>query len=405
MHERIVPPTIGPSSVRGWVVFGGDDGEFRRLVTRGALLELMTFGFYRFWLATNIRRHLWTNTSVDGDALEYTGTGRELLIGFLFALAILAPIYIAYFAIGIEAERWQAFAGVPFGVVFYALYQFAIYRARRYRLTRTLWRGVRFWMMGSGLAYMARALGWTLLTVVTLGLAYPWREAALERYKLSHTFYGDLPGHFRGQGWVFFKRGWWLWLFAWLPTVLSLLGGSILKDMGLPAAGKIMTSGAVLAPYAFLPFIYGAFKATEWKWWAESLRFGRAPGELHFASDLRRGALVKNIWKMIGIYILVTIPFAVLAGSIALGVDAASIAAGHKPMPITLIVLGALGYITYILTLGVVWRIYMVQRIWKIVVSSIKVENLSAADHVTAKGAAASAIGEGLADSLDVAGF
>jgi uncharacterized membrane protein YjgN (DUF898 family) len=179
MHERIIPPTIGPPSVTGSVVFSGDDGEFRRLVTRGALLELITFGFYRFWLATNIRRHLWTNISVDGDALEYAGTGRELLIGFLFALAILVPIYFAYFAIGIEAERWKAFASIPFGIIFYGLYQFAIFRARRYQLTRTLWRGVRFWMTGSGLAYMARAMGWTLLTVLTLGLAYPWREAAL----------------------------------------------------------------------------------------------------------------------------------------------------------------------------------------------------------------------------------
>jgi uncharacterized membrane protein YjgN (DUF898 family) len=39
------------------------------------------------------RRHLWSNGSAGGDALEYTGTGRELLIGFLFALAILVPIF------------------------------------------------------------------------------------------------------------------------------------------------------------------------------------------------------------------------------------------------------------------------------------------------------------------------
>jgi hypothetical protein len=36
-------------------------------VTRGAGLELITAGFYRFWLATDIRRHLWSNTLIDGD--------------------------------------------------------------------------------------------------------------------------------------------------------------------------------------------------------------------------------------------------------------------------------------------------------------------------------------------------
>jgi uncharacterized membrane protein YjgN (DUF898 family) len=173
---------------RAHAAFSGDNGEFRRLVTDGALLELVTFGFYRFWLATNIRRHLWSNSSVSGDALEYTGTGRELLIGFLLALAILVPIYLAYFVIGIEAERWQAFASVPFGLLYYGFWQFAAYRARRYRLTRTFWRGVRFWMTGSGTAYALRAFGWTVLTIVTFGLAYPWRATARWAIHFTATF-------------------------------------------------------------------------------------------------------------------------------------------------------------------------------------------------------------------------
>jgi uncharacterized membrane protein YjgN (DUF898 family) len=141
------------------VSFSGDRGQFRGLVERGAGLELITFGFYRFWLATDIRRHLWSHTSVDGDVAEYTGRGRELLVGFLFALAILVPVYLAYFLIGIEAERYKAFASVPLFLFFYLFGQFAIYRARRYRLTRTVWRGVRFWMDGSGWAYAMRAAG------------------------------------------------------------------------------------------------------------------------------------------------------------------------------------------------------------------------------------------------------
>src|SRR5438067_2074910 len=99
--------------------FSGERREFFHLVARGAALELVTLGFYRFWLATDIRRHLWTNTIVDGDAAEYTGRGKELLIGFLFALAILVPIYLGYFLIGLEAERLQAFASIPLIAFFY----------------------------------------------------------------------------------------------------------------------------------------------------------------------------------------------------------------------------------------------------------------------------------------------
>ncbi len=92
------------------VAFAGDRADFFHLVKRGAGLEFVTLGFYRFWLATDIRRHLWSNTEIDGDAAEYTGRAKELLIGFLVALAILVPVYLAYFLVGLEAERVKAFA-------------------------------------------------------------------------------------------------------------------------------------------------------------------------------------------------------------------------------------------------------------------------------------------------------
>jgi uncharacterized membrane protein YjgN (DUF898 family) len=124
------------------VAFSGSRSEFFHLVKRGAGLEFVTLGFYRFWLTTDIRRHLWTHTEIEGDGAEYTGRGKELLIGFLIALAILVPIYLAYFLIGLEAEHIKAFASIPLVAFFYLFGQFAIYRARRYRLTRTVWLGL-----------------------------------------------------------------------------------------------------------------------------------------------------------------------------------------------------------------------------------------------------------------------
>src|SRR6266478_2242590 len=123
------------------VTFSGRNSAFRRLVMRGALLELITFGFYRFWLTTDIRRYLWSRTEIDGDALEYIGRGKELLFGFLIATAVLAPTFLVYFVIGLEVERYKSFASVPLYALLFAFSQFAAYRARRYRLTRTVWRG------------------------------------------------------------------------------------------------------------------------------------------------------------------------------------------------------------------------------------------------------------------------
>ncbi|MGY3440044.1 uncharacterized membrane protein YjgN (DUF898 family) [Bradyrhizobium sp. USDA 4473] len=374
------PPQPPPQPPPMPVAFSGKRKEFFRLVARGAGLELITVGFYRFWLTTDIRRHLWSNTQIDGDAPEYTGRGKELLIGFLVALAILVPIYLGYFLIGIEAEHLKAFASLPLVAFFYLFGQFAIYRARRYRLTRTVWRGVRFWMSGSGWIYALKASLWGLLVMITLGLALPWREAALERYKMRHSYYGDLQGSFEGRGWEFFKRGWWLWLL--MPFALS--------------------------SYVFAPFAYAAFKAVEWRWWLSGIRFG----EVRLESTLSRGALVGLYWKVIGWILLLVVVFAVyvmLCVFLAASINGSSIDAFFKTeafaKSIPLIVLLGIGYLAFALTMNVVMRVYLMRDLWVRVLSSTIVHNIAAAANVTARGDLANALGEGFADGLDVGGF
>ena len=67
--------------------------------------------------------------------------------------------------------------------------------------------------------------------------------------------------------------------------------------------------------------------------------------------------------------------------------------------------MGGLGYIVAALAVGVVIRIYLMRDVWQRVAQSATVENLAAADNVTAQGELVSALGEGFANSLDVAGF
>jgi uncharacterized membrane protein YjgN (DUF898 family) len=376
------PPVPPPSPVPPPmpVAFSGSRSEFFHLVKRGAALELVTLGFYRFWLLTDIRRHLWSNTLVDGDAAEYTGRGKELLIGFLVALAILVPIYLGYLLIGLEAEHYQAFASIPLFLFFYLFGQFAIFRARRYRLTRTIWRGVRFWMTGSGWIYALQASLWGLLSAVTLGLALPWRMAALERYKMRHSYYGDLQGSFEGRGWEFFKRGWWLWLLA--PVALVV--------------------------YPLAPFIYGAFKAVEWRWWLSGIRFGG----VRIESSLPRSALIGLYWKVIGWIVVLGLVFsAYMAASAALvaSMSGEPFAEFFKSQEfsksIPLLALVGLGYLAFALAMNVVIRVYLVRDLWVRVLGSVNISGLEAAANVAARGDLANALGEGFADGLDVGGF
>jgi uncharacterized membrane protein YjgN (DUF898 family) len=349
------------------------------------------------------------------------------LIGFLFALAILVPIYFAYFLLSVEAERTSPFLSTPLLIFLYAFGHFAIYRARRYRLTRTVWRGVRFWMDGSGFGYAWRACLWGFLVSLTLGLALPWREAALERYKMRHTFYGDLQGDFVGTGWQFFKRGRWLWLLAALPFVVLIVVGVVaavalaaVSHGGKPSQEQIgvvvivyMLVMCMIAP--LVPFLYAAFKATEWRWWASGLRFGK----LSVSSNITRAALFGNYWATIGWCVLVVtifggIMFAVAAIFATNGLpldgkkseNATLLAIAHgSPLGIALLGGYLAGYFAMILAIGAAARVFLMRGIWVKILASLTITGLAAADVVTARGEEANALGEGFADSLDIMGF
>jgi uncharacterized membrane protein YjgN (DUF898 family) len=283
---------------------------------------------------------------------------------------------------------------LPLFLFFYLFGQFAVYRARRYRLTRTVWRGVRFWMDGSGWAYAIRAGLWSLLALITLGLALPWREAALERYKMQHCYYGDLQGRFEGSGWELFQRGWWLWLLAVISTVaLSLT--------------KFLHAAPLLVVVA-APFIYGAFKAVEWRWWLSGLRFGGVRVE----STLSKSALMGLYWKVVGWLLLIV---ALFSGYVALsavaiaGISDSPVGQVFNPAnlkgSIPLMVMMGVGYLVLILGLNVVMRLYLLRDVWVRVLASTHVHGIEDAANVSAKGELASALGEGLADGLDVVGF
>src|SRR5947209_2906747 len=230
-------PARPPNGAR----FTGNERAFWRLLVRGAVLLLVTLGIYRFWLATDIRRFLWSNTEIAGDGLEYIGTARELLLGFLIAIALLVPINVIFFLAALARGIVGQLAGILALVGLALLGQFAIYRARRYRLTRTIYRGIRFHQTGSAWRYAICAIFWWGMIALTLGLAYPWAQGSLERFKLRNTYYGDLQGHFAGSGTRLFFRGMLLWFVVIAPFAFGLMTAIGVVDWN--AVGEAMQRG------------------------------------------------------------------------------------------------------------------------------------------------------------------
>lgn len=176
--------------------FIGDRGRVFGLALKTGLLTVLTLGFYRFWMKTRLRRWYWSGVRVGGAPAEYTGDPLEKLLGFLIAVAFLAfyigivNLLLMFVSFSLFEGNFAAYALSFAGVV--PLWFYARYRARRYVLARTRWRGIRFGLEPGAWGYAWRALVHWAVTILTGGLLWPRMTFWLEKYRTDRTWYGDV---------------------------------------------------------------------------------------------------------------------------------------------------------------------------------------------------------------------
>jgi uncharacterized membrane protein YjgN (DUF898 family) len=408
----------------GTARFVGPAEKFWRLLIRGALLLMVTLGIYRFWLITDIRRFLWANSEIADDALEYLGTGRELIIGFLIAIAILVPLYAVLFLVALLLGPIGAIIS-PLGFALLAvLGQFAVYRARRYRLTRTMFRGLRFHQTGSGWRYAVCAIFWLAMSVLTLGLAYPWGQASLERFKMRNTFYGDLQGQFAGSGTRLFGRGILLWMIVVLPLIVA--AGLLIATVDWNAVeaalrtgkfdpGRLEGADPSIAAVFLYPFfligwlflagalLYPAFQGITLKWWLAGLRFGDITVSTRLRMRSVYGVYVRFLWIALAFGVGALILFGLGAATIALlGHGAASPSIG---LQIAMSAGGVILYVATALGFSTIYQATVRLGLWRVGFESVDLAGLEALDRVKAVPQSTSALGEGLVDALNVGNY
>ncbi|MEO1043524.1 MAG: DUF898 family protein [Pseudomonadota bacterium] len=161
-------------------------------------LNILTLTLFRFWGRTHFRRQLWSDTTIGDDALEYTGRGIELFIGFLIAtFTIMIPtvvlLLLAQLLLG-ETGALIAIFILYFGLFW--LMGVAVFLVRRYLISRTRYRGVRFEQRGSAITYGWRAFGYLFATALTLGWLSPFVRLRLSKYMWDNAYFGSEKIHF-----------------------------------------------------------------------------------------------------------------------------------------------------------------------------------------------------------------
>ncbi len=329
------------------------------------------------------------------------------------------PLYTAFFVITLSSGPIGEMSGLLSFVLLVVLGHYAIYRARRYRLTRTIYRGVRFHQTGSAWRYAVCAVFWWSLIILTLGLAYPFAQSQLERFKMRNTFFGDLPGRFEGSGWQLFVRGILMWFLAVVPFMAGVVAtlGAIDWDTLAAGGGSDDLSGwfdasgfagaivyaGVTVTWLLLSIIvfYPIFQAMVLRWWTSGLRFGDVAVTSHLRTAQVFGVYARFLWYAL-LFSLVVLVLAMLA----LFTVPSALKEEHSTLSeiiataalLVTYVVAALGYST-------IYQATVRLGLWRCVVESLDIAGGAALERVRAAGEASSPIGEGLADALNVGGM
>src|SRR5262245_22794435 len=209
------------------------------------LLRLLTLGVYHFWGKTEVRQRIWSAVRIDGEPLEYRGTGAELFKGFIIVfLLVIVPLgLIGLLPLllegGMRAETLQGVVQLAIFLLIFALGGLAMFRARRYRLSRTRWRGIRGGLTGGSLPFAWTYLWTTMLIPMTLGWIVPWRAVKLHRALLVETQFGDKSFTFTGRSGPLYARYWLVWVSAIVLYIAVSVGiaGVFLAGVGSGPVG------------------------------------------------------------------------------------------------------------------------------------------------------------------------
>src|ERR1700722_4651649 len=386
---------LHPVPSAGAVNFLGEEAVYWRLRVKGEALLMVPLRRYRFWFATDVRRFLWSNTEIGGETLEYTGLATELLGGFLLAIAIMVPLYtaIAGTALALAFDKAEEVTAAISFAVLVLLGQFALYRARRYRLTRTVFRGVRFDQHGAAWPYALYAMLWWSVTVATLGIAYPWAQASLQRFKMRHTCYGDLLGAFEGSGSALFLRGLPIWLLVVGPIVFAFFALGTMVDWDAlsraPADGasgpldllagnigfhRVFYIGAAALCTSIIAavLLYPLFQAVIWRWWISGLRFGDVSVSSRLSTAQVYRIYLRFILYIVPYMLLVMIVggVCVFAGSALIG--SALLGSKHGPALVqfvsSAVTLGL--YVVIALGASTIYQVVVTFAMWRLGVQS-----------------------------------
>ncbi len=179
--DREAAANVAGPGKRHPLEFTATAGEYFRIWIVNLALTIVTLGIYSAWAKVRKRRYFYGHTRIDGESFEYRANPVAILKGRLIAVALFAVFYaISHYA---PLYIWAIYLVLLF------VGPWLVVRSLAFNAYNTAYRNVRFTFSGTYRTCLGLVLGYALLTLVTLGLGFPFLRRRLVQFAaVSHSY-------------------------------------------------------------------------------------------------------------------------------------------------------------------------------------------------------------------------
>lgn len=253
--------------------FQGNGGTLFGIQIVNLLLIIVTLGIYYFWAKTKVRVYTWSQTDFNGDRFAYHGTGKEILLGWLKALVVFGIPFYAFQKIPLIVAAPMSVKIACFLISYLIISLFipvATVGSRRYRMSRTSLRGIRFSFRGRWFEFAKIFFTCIPWLILTLGFYMPYFDMRRQAFLVDRGYYGNEKFSFDGKG----------------------------KDL----LGSFVLAVLLVVPTFLISLLWYAYKKTKYTW--NHISFGAA----RFQSTITFGGLI-GLYLVNGLILIFTLGF------------------------------------------------------------------------------------------------
>ncbi|MDP1767079.1 MAG: YjgN family protein [Methylotenera sp.] len=193
------------------VEFTGKAGEYFSIWIVNLLLSIITLGVYSAWAKVRRKKYFYNNTLIDGVGFDYHARPIAILKGRIIAFVLLVLYSVL--------SGFSPILGALLALVLFLAIPWIVVRGMTFNARNSSHRGLRFDFDGRYGQAALVFIGYTLLSIFTLGLAIPFVAQRTHKFIVSHHKFGT--SHFNMGALVkdFYK----IYLIIFLIPLLGIL--------------------------------------------------------------------------------------------------------------------------------------------------------------------------------------